>query len=155
VAYFYTFCTKVPPEYSKVNSQVTQNLRKKYVNTRIYNCRLQQSLFNTLLYYLPPSWTYDHNVCICPRVVEHLDPLIQGNKDSRATCFSQQYATCTEHIELQGEQKTCTIRNKRSIVRHRRNIERLLALSLSNDKFHRRIRKVNMAIHFFQFKCRA
>ncbi|XP_060590586.1 uncharacterized protein LOC132745655 [Ruditapes philippinarum] len=126
-----------------LNGICDENINTEYLN----KWELQQSLFNTLLYYLPPSWTYDHNVCICPRVVEHLDQLIQGNKDSRATCFSQQYATCTEHIELQGEQKTCTIRNKRSVVRHRRNNERLLALSLSNDKLHSRIRKRTVNTH--------
>lgn len=107
--------------------------------------RLQHSLFNTLLYNPPSTLTYDHNVCICPRADPNatFSALSSGNKDSRATCFSQRYATCTDNIKLQGERKTCTIRNKRSVNRHKRNNERLLALSISDKKLNNRVRKVN------------
>ncbi|XP_053388311.1 von Willebrand factor D and EGF domain-containing protein-like, partial [Mercenaria mercenaria] len=106
--------------------------------------RLQHSLFNTVRYDHPSTWTYDYNVCICPRAIPGATVPTSnsnGDKDSSASCFSQQYATCTESTNLQGERKVCTIRNKRSTERHRRNIERLHALAASHISSHDRMRK--------------
>ncbi|XP_060602131.1 uncharacterized protein LOC132755296 isoform X2 [Ruditapes philippinarum] len=111
--------------------------------------KLQRSLFNTMRYNLPSTRTYNHNVCICPRAFpnETFRVLQNGHKDDRATCFSQQYATCTENIQLPGEKKTFTLKNKRSIARHRRNVERLLDLSFSCENSNTRFRKVSIILY--------
>ncbi|XP_053403283.1 uncharacterized protein LOC123555247 [Mercenaria mercenaria] len=76
------------------------------LNSRYFSkWQLQHSLFNTVRYDLPSTWTYDYNVCICPRAVQGATvPPSQSNgaKDSKASCFSQQYATCTESTNIQG-----------------------------------------------------
>ncbi|XP_060602133.1 uncharacterized protein LOC132755297 isoform X2 [Ruditapes philippinarum] len=104
--------------------------------------KLQNSLFNPLPDNLPSSpLAYNHTVCICSKAFPSATSQNGQNDSTAAICFSREYAVCTEKIQLLEEKKTCTLKYKRSVERHRRNIERLLVLSLSSENSNNRVRK--------------
>lgn len=79
-------------------------------------------------YPMPTEWKYQHHFCICPKVLEKRST--DSDKDPSAVCFSQGYATCNDtRAVFNKERKNCAIRSKRSVHRHKNNMERLFALS--------------------------
>lgn len=83
-------------------------------------------------------WSNDYNFCLCAKDFD--DEPSDGEKDPRAYCFEQEYATCTSTQPVNDELTSCVVRQKRSVERHFSNIERLF--ELSNKQFSERAKKV-------------